>query len=147
VTVTVDEVDVARVQVGMPVEVLIDALGEPALAGTVLRVSPQARDDSEVTSYDVEVEVDPAGRPVRSGMTASATVVVDRRDDALSVPAEAVRREDGVDVVSVVTEAEGRTTVTTRPVQVGARFDERVEIAGGLAAGERVLVPSAASSR
>lgn len=142
VTVTVDEVDVARVTPGQPVEVLIDALGAPALSGTVLRVAPQARAGSEVTSYEVDVEVDPSSRPVRAGMTASAMIVVERRDDALSVPAEAVRQEGGAEVVTVVGEADGRTTLIARPVQTGAQIDGRVEIVGGLEAGERVLVPS-----
>jgi HlyD family secretion protein len=143
VTVSVDEVDVARVQVGQPVDVLIDALGAPALEGRVLRISPQSRAGSEVTAYDIEVEVDPAGRPVRAGMTATATIVVERRDDVLSVPAAAVRQENGADVVSAVGETDGRTTVTARPVQTGARIDDRVEITGGLNEGERVLVPGA----
>ena len=143
VTVTVDEVDVARVQPGQQVEVLIDALGAPALAGTVLRVSPQARSDREVTSYDVEVEVDPAGRPVKPGMTASATIVVEKIDDALSVPAQAIRQEDGAAVVTVVTADGGKTTLATRPVQAGATIGDRVEIRGGLSEGERVLVGAA----
>ncbi|MEN9938588.1 MAG: hypothetical protein RLZZ387_5167 [Chloroflexota bacterium] len=143
VTVSVDEVDVASVSAGQPVEVLIDALGAPALPGTVVRVAPQAREGSEVTSYDIDVEVDPSGRAVKPGMTASATIVVDRRDNALSVPAEAVRQEGGAEVVSIVATEGGNTTVATRPVQTGARIDGRVEIVGGLSEGEQVLLPAA----
>ncbi|MFN8477295.1 MAG: HlyD family efflux transporter periplasmic adaptor subunit [Kouleothrix sp.] len=54
VKVTVDEVDVARVAVGMkPVDVLLDVLGAPALSGTVRRISPQSEAGKSVTSYEV----------------------------------------------------------------------------------------------
>lgn len=142
VEVTVDEVDVARVAVGMPVEVLIDALGAPALAGVVQRVEPQPQTGSAVTAYLVSVEIDPGDRALKTGMTASATIIAERRDDALSVPAQAVRVENGQTVVSVVgVDAEGKPQVTPRAVEVGLRAGDRVEIRSGLDEGEQVLLP------
>lgn len=141
VKVTVDEVDVARVQVGQPVEVLIDALGQPALDGVVRLIAPQSKEGEAVTAYGVTVEVDPGDRPVKVGMTASASIISDKRAGVVSVPAAAVRSENGQSVVSVVTQgADGKQQVTPQPVEVGLRTRDRVEIRSGLSEGQQVLI-------
>lgn len=140
VKVTVDEVDIGRVQTGQPVEVLIDALGE-TLPGTVLRLEPLPQTDSSVTAYLVTVEIDPAGKAVKAGMTASATIVADSRQDVLTVPAAAVRSENGQDVVGVVvTGADGQRAIEDTPVTVGLRTADTVEITSGLAEGVEVVL-------
>ena len=141
VKVTVDEVDVARVAVGQTADVLIDALGAPALQGTVRRIAPQSEADKSVTSYQVTIEIDPGSRPLKPGMTASASIVSDRRDNALHIPAAAVRSENGANVVSVVsTDKDGKQTVATQLVELGLRANDQVEILSGLSDGQQVLV-------
>jgi RND family efflux transporter MFP subunit len=140
VKVTVDEVDISRVAVGQPVEVLIDALGA-TLPGTVTRLEPLPQTDSAVTAYLVTVEMDPAGTALKPGMTASATIVADKREAVLTVPAGAVRTENGKSFVSVaVAGADGATTVEEREVTVGLSTAEQVEILSGLAEGDRVVI-------
>lgn len=140
VKVTVDEVDISKVAVGQPVEVLIDALGE-TLPGSVTRLEPLPQTDSAVTAYLVTVEVDPTGSALKPGMTASATIVADKRVDAVNVPAAAVRTENGASFVSVVnTTADGERTVEEREVTVGLRAGEQIEVLDGLAQGEQVVI-------
>lgn len=139
VKVTVDEVDIARVQAGQPVEVLVDALGT-TLPGTVLRLEPLPRGNSTVTSYQVTVEIDPAGSTLKSGMTASATIIAERRAGVLSVPASAVRNVDGQSVISVVVGTGNERRIEDRPVEPGLRAGERVEIRSGIAEGEQVVI-------
>ena len=141
VKVTVDEVDIGRVSVGQRVDVLIDALGE-RLPGTVLRLEPLPQSASAVTAYQVTVELDPNGRTLSPGMTASATIVADSRTNVLSVPAAAVRSEGERSLVSVVvTDADGKRSVQERTVTVGLQAGEQVEILSGLTEGEQVVTP------
>ncbi len=141
VKVTVDEVDIGKVAVGQPVQVLIDALGAPSLAGQVLRVEPLPKDDSAVTAYLVTLEVDPAERNLKPGMTASATIIAEQRSAVLHIPAAAVRGSGEQTSVQVATtDADGKVTLTERPVQVGLRTADQVEILSGLSAGEQVVV-------
>jgi RND family efflux transporter MFP subunit len=138
----VDEVDVARVAPDQQVEVLIDALGAPALSGVVRSISPLASDEEQVTSYEVTVEVDPADRLVKAGMTASAAIVIDRVDTALSVPEQAVRTENGQTVVTVAAPGDnGAMQTTTQPVETGLEADGRIEIRSGLTEGQQVIIP------
>lgn len=141
VKVTVDEVDVTRVAVGQPVDVLIDALGEPGLTGTVLRIEPQSQPESTVTSYLVTVEIDPAERALRSGMTASATIIADSRDEALTLPLRALRTENGRSLVTLVErDADGNASLVEREVETGLRAGDRIEIVAGLSAGDEVFI-------
>ncbi len=140
VKVTVDEVDVSRVQVGQQVDVLIDALGLPKLAGTVKRIAAIAQVGSEVIAYEVVVEVDPGTRTIKPGMTASATIITSQRTNALSIPASAIRTEQDSHVVTVITtNADGKPQSTTRTIQIGATFGDRVEVMSGLNEGEQIL--------
>jgi multidrug efflux pump subunit AcrA (membrane-fusion protein) len=74
-------------------------------------------------------------------MTASATIVADRRDDALSVPLAAVRSVDGKSVVSVVVGEGNERRIEERVVETGLRAGDRIEIRGGLAEGEQIVIP------
>jgi len=95
-----------------------------------------------VTAYQVTVELDPDGRTLSPGMTASATIVADSRTKVLSVPAAAVRSEGERSLVSVVvTDADGKRSVQERTVTVGLQADEQVEILSGLTEGEQVVTP------
>lgn len=137
---TVDEVDIGSVAVGQQVELLIDALGAE-LPGKVVRLEPLPQSDSAVTAYLVTVEIDPSGTALKPGMTASATIVAERREQVLAVPASALRNEGGKSLVSVVTTDEsGARSLTEREVTVGLRTGEQVEIVSGLAEGEQVVV-------
>jgi RND family efflux transporter MFP subunit len=141
IKVTVDEVDIGRVRVGQPVEVLIDALGGAPLSGTVQTIAARPQPDSAVTAYEVTVAIDAEAGTLMPGMTATATIVADRRADVLAVPAEALREEAGRTLVDVVTTApDGTRTLTPREVEVGLRVGSQVEIISGLTAGEEVVV-------
>ncbi|WP_129671921.1 efflux RND transporter periplasmic adaptor subunit [Candidatus Chloroploca sp. Khr17] len=141
VKVTVDEVDIARVQLGQSVQVLLDALGE-TLPGTVVSLESLPQTGSSVTAYQVTVEIDPDDSALKPGMTASATIVAAERSDVLTIPTSAVRSEGGQQVVRVVvTDANGERTIEERTVEVGLRTSDRVEIVGGLVEGDEVALP------
>ncbi|MFV9504390.1 MAG: efflux RND transporter periplasmic adaptor subunit [Oscillochloridaceae bacterium umkhey_bin13] len=140
VKVTVDEVDIARVQPGQTVEVLIDALAT-TLPGTVVSLEPLPQAGSAVTAYRVTVEIDPAESALKPGMTVSATIIADRREGVVTVPVAAVRTLEGQSTVSVVVpDAAGSRSLEERTVTVGLRAGDRLEITSGLNAGDEVVL-------
>ena len=140
IKVTVDEVDIARVSPGQSVDVLIDALGT-TLPGRVLRLEPLPQGDSAVTAYRVTVEIDPTDSMLRPGMTASATIIADRREGVVSLPVAALLTRDGQSFVELVTTgSDGKRSIEERAVTIGLRTSEQVEIVSGLAAGDEVVV-------
>ncbi|MBC8161746.1 MAG: efflux RND transporter periplasmic adaptor subunit [Roseiflexaceae bacterium] len=142
VEVQVDEVGVTQVAVDQSVEIVVDALNQSALQGTVKRITPQSSQQNNVTTYEVLVEIDPAQGGVKPGMTATASIVTAKVDDAITVPAEAVREENGIAVVDVVGSGpDGVRTLIATAVETGLRADGQVEIRSGLNAGQEVALP------
>ncbi len=140
VKVTVDEVDIARVTLGQPVEVVVDALGVP-FRGEVVNIEPLPTGTSGVTAYRVTVAFDPAGQPVRPGMTTSAAIIAATRSNVLQIPVTALRNVGAKTLVEVATvDANGQRSISERSVLVGLRANGMVEIQSGLAEGEQVVV-------
>ena len=76
----------------------------------------------------------------RAGATVEARAVVERRADAVTVPAGAVVRRPIGEVVYVVRDGKA----WQRPVTLGVRVDGEIEVREGLAGGETVAVEGAA---
>jgi HlyD family secretion protein len=118
--------------------------GDQALAGRVHRVEPSAF--TRVSALGVEEQrvnvvidfdrAEPVPPALGDGFRVDVRVVVWEADDVLTVPASAVfRRGDGWAVFAV---AGDRARLT--PVEVGRRDEAQVQILGGLAAGDRVVL-------
>lgn len=144
----VDETDVLLVEAGVTTaEVELDALPGAAYAATVTAVDvlPTPSERGGV-AYGVRLRLGdgtrsdgtaaPAPRP---GMSAVAHLRVAEATGTVAVPAAAVLRVDGTDVVWVV--RDGRATRT--PVTVGVQGPDLVEITAGVRAGDQVVVRGA----
>ncbi len=70
------ETDVARVREGQTVEVTFDALPDEIFQGTIIRLSPMAREEKGSTNYTAVVALDRIDPRLRWGMTAFVNIVV-----------------------------------------------------------------------
>src|SRR6266481_2498206 len=94
----VNEVDIGKIRVGMPVKVTLDAYSKISFAGRIDRIAPAVRIDDKVRVFDVEIRLDAQGRELRSGMTANIEVNGERKDKVLTVPIESVFQRDDVEI-------------------------------------------------
>jgi RND family efflux transporter MFP subunit len=125
--------DLARVQVGKPVRVLVPGAEEPE-AGKVL-TRPAAVEPTGV-SADVRISFNAATK-LAAGTPVRVEIVAEQRKDALAVPTEAVIHEDE-DAFVMVAGADNKAH--KRKVTIGLATPKQVEIVGGLKAGEAVIV-------
>lgn len=93
--VNVDENDIVSIALGQVAEIELDALPDEKLAGTVAEISNSANiaaqgTTSQKTEFEVTIAVDVAREELRPGMTASADIITDTREDALSIPIQSV---------------------------------------------------------
>lgn len=135
VRVQLSELDVVHLRGGAAVQVQADAYPGVALAGRIRRVFPAADPESRLVPIEVALEPAPRGVEVRPGFLARVTFTVDRRDQALVVPAPAVGVAETGTFVYVV---QGDTLVR-RPVTVGVTLEGWVEVREGLAEGQQVV--------
>ncbi len=76
-TTDLDEIDVARVQVGQDVDVTFDALPDRVFVGHVKRISPMAEPDGGGVNYTAVVELESLDPQIRWGMTAFVDIEVE----------------------------------------------------------------------
>ena len=143
--VQVDEVDIALIEPGQRVEVEIDALSDLRLSGKVSRISPSSiTSQTGGVSYSVRLDVDPTDAPLLAGMSATATIIANTRENVLLIPNRVVQleRETGRTFVELVA-GDGLERVEVR---LGLRDDQTSEVREGLAEGDAVAVVSRTSA-
>ncbi len=167
VSLMIDEVDIARVQLNQPVSISLDALPETRLVGKVTSIYPVGRTVSGVVSYPVIVTLQtgsaqagqlpqsgqsgagtrnrPAASPTQAtniqlsmGMTATADIIVQSKENVLLVLSRAIKSSQQGRYVEVVT-PQG---TEQRTVKVGITDSTRTEITDGLNEGDKVVVPT-----
>lgn len=122
----VTERDYALLRTGQVVMLRTDAHPDAAFEGRIARIAPVFRESTR--QAQVEVDVDNAELRLKPGMFVRVTVVLDRVEDAIIVPEQALVRRDGRDGVFVV--AGDGQTVAWREVEVGFRQGGRVQVTG-----------------
>jgi HlyD family secretion protein len=172
VRVKIDEADVTKLQVGQTAEVTADALPGRSFNGKVVRIAPQGVVESNVTVFDVIVELDAEGRKaLRPMLTANIEILTAEARNVLLLPRSAVRgrgrrafvilagatpgKKTGAGGSGV--RAEGRSEATPRAgaarprsrvrVELGLVGAKEVEVRSGVTEGTRVVVPGAGGSR
>lgn len=145
VEVDVDEIDIGKITVGQPAIVEFDALPNQQAQGQVTNVSPSSTSSTGVVTYSVRVDLAPNALPIRSGMTSTADIVIQRVANALLVPNWAVRldRTTGQAYASVLG-ADGK--LSDVPVLLGIRSTDFSQVLAGLQEGQTVAVSLSAGS-
>jgi HlyD family secretion protein len=136
VSAPIDEVDAERLGIGLAVRVTVDSRPDRTFEGKVVRVAPYVLDVLEQNrTVEVEVELaDPkAIAGVLPGTSADVELILDRREDALRIPASAVAEGGKVLVL-----ADG--FLVEKEIEVGLKNWRFAEVLNGLEVGELVVV-------
>jgi multidrug efflux pump subunit AcrA (membrane-fusion protein) len=136
----VDESDVGKVNVGMPVRYTVDTYPGREFTGSISRINLQSETRDGVIYYVAIVGVSPADALLfRPEMTTSVRILAQEKDVPLSLPSAAIKWEGGSQIVyKVLDQAKNKTLKI--PVKVGLRGETNVEILEGLEAGDVVVV-------
>ena len=155
VKVNLNQIDVAKVTLGRNATLTLDALPGHSYHARITKVAPASvkitGKDQEV--FPVEALLETPDGLVKPGMTADVRIHLDAKPNVLSVPIEAIVKEDGKTFVMRVLPPEKGESVESRTEKVevtqGLRNDREVEIEAATALeGMRVLLrpPSAAEN-
>ena len=87
---------------GDPVTITFDALPGRPFRGKVISVAPSGTLSQGVVTYPVSISIDNRNVALPGGLTASATIIIDEKNDVLVVPLRAVRRQGREQTVEVV---------------------------------------------
>ena len=141
----VSESDIGAVRLDGEASFTVEAYPRRTFQGRVVQIRQAPQSVQNVVTYDVVSEAPNPDLLLKPGMTAAVRIVSERHDDALRVPAQALRyspasaareRETGAHVWVL---RDGKPVAV--PVTVGLSDDSNVEItAGALEVGDPVIV-------
>jgi multidrug efflux pump subunit AcrA (membrane-fusion protein) len=136
--VEVDEIDIPDVETGQRAIIEVDAFPDEPLEGTVKLISPVPIIEAGLVLYEVEIVlVVPPDSKVRVGMSATADIIVQQRENTLLVPERAVGQDSqGNPVVWVKLDGQ----VEERAVVTGISDGLQTEILEGVSEDEIVVV-------
>lgn len=93
----IGQYDISDIVVGQHVLIKTDATGDEELEGTVIKVSPvatQAAASGSGVTYAVRISVDTPNDRLRLDMTASLSIIVTEHENALTVPYNAIQKDE-----------------------------------------------------
>jgi RND family efflux transporter MFP subunit len=129
----VSELEAGRLRTGLPASVAIQAKPGEQFSGQLVAIAPEV--DARNRHFQIEVRVDNAKGMLLAGMYATARIVLQAADNAVTIPREAVTTRNGQRVVFKI----DGDNVTAVPVSEGLSDGRQVQIVSGLAAGDQVL--------
>ena len=134
--VPVPESAVPSIHLGTTVQVKVQALGR-TFDGRVARFADAL--NNETRTMHTEIDVPNANGTLVEGMYAEARLLLKKKDSVLTVPIQAVQR-NGSRASVLLVNAQDR--VEEREVTLGEEGSERVEVSGGIAENDRVIIGS-----
>jgi len=127
------ELALAQLDTNTPVKIKIDALGDTPVAGQITRIFPTIDERTRLGQVEISLTNLPEG--IREGQFSRVFLSTPARH-RLTLPFNAIRRDKHGEFVFRIIDSKAQNT----PVRTGLRQSGLVEILGGLAAGEAVII-------
>lgn len=134
----IDETEVGRLHVGLPVSITVGALQNVVLEADLEYISPKAIASGGTNLFEIKASVKvPEGVAIRSGYSANAEIVLQQVQDVVTVAESAIQWEGDSTFVFV----KENDQWNKRPVETGLSDGMNIEIRSGLSSGETVRGP------
>lgn len=136
VSAPMDEIDAPKIKIGQPARITLDAMPGKIFEGKVRRIAPYVT-EIEKQARTVEIEVDfiqPPMDPLLVGYSADVEAIIERRDNVLRIPTQAIRQDQKVFVVG------SDNRLKEQQLKTGLANWSFTEIVSGLEAGDLVLM-------
>lgn len=136
----VNEARVTLVRAGQPVTIRVDALKDELIQGEVVKVNQYAEPGSwnsgNIKKYATLIKIKTPPESLRSGMNAEVRIHIERRQEALQVPVQALAEYRGHFFVI----AQNGEKFETREVTIGSTNDKTAVIEKGLVEGDKFVM-------
>ena len=134
-TISVDESDISLLQVGQQVQVKLDALRNDRFTGTIRELGTTGENNGGSSKFTATIVME-RSENMLSGMNATASILMDTRENRMSIPVAAVCEEGGRTFVYTSYDAEEDLLGNPVDVELGVSDGEYVEVLSGLNEGQ-----------
>ncbi len=128
----VDETDIGKVLLNQRVKIVVDAFPKENFKGKVLLIAPQGAVVSNVTTFEVTIEIENPRSILRPGMNASLDIISEERKNVLFIPNDAIKEKGKNKLVFVMENGKQ----LPREITTGVNNYEYTEVISGINEGE-----------
>jgi len=133
-----DETEVGKIKVGMPMDITIGALQDQKLNAILEYVSPKGKEESGAIMFEMKAAVKvPSNVFIRAGYSANAEIVFSKSDNVLTVPESCIEFGGDTAFVYVMTKKDPQTFVK-KQVKIGLSDGIKIEVKSGLKAKDKI---------
>lgn len=151
-TLNVDELDILSIKEGQKATITADAISGQTFEGVVTSISKAGTTTGGTTTYPVTIRIDEMG-DLLPGMNATAEIITESANNALSVPNQAIARGNYVLITKDSPSAANADDSMTAPdgyvyvkVTTGVSDDDYIAVTSGLQAGDTVAYDTSLST-
>ncbi len=136
----IDEADIAHINVNQPAEINLDSFPDETIETYCSFIEYKSTQSTSGTIYLVEFPIIGSNglQKYRLGMNGDIKIILDSKNNALTIPLLATRERNGKTYVDVKT---GPSQYEQREIELGLESDEKVEVISGLTINDEVLIP------
>jgi RND family efflux transporter MFP subunit len=159
--ISLNEVDAAKVKVGQKATLTFDAVDGLSIAGQVAEIDTIGTVTQGVVTYNIKIGFDTQDDRVKPGMSVSAAIITDIKQDVLAVPNSAVKTQgtnhyvEMFDQKLIQSSSSGSnsqgipSTLIPRqqPVEIGLSSDTQTEIISGLKEGDQIVARTVSATQ
>lgn len=134
----IDETEVGRVSVGMPMKITIGAMQDASLTADLEYVSPKGIEESGAILFEMKAAMTiPSDIFIRAGYSANAEIILDKSEDVLTIPESSVEFSGDTAFVYLVTNQEPQEFKRT-PIKLGLSDGIKIEVKEGLKVNDKI---------
>jgi HlyD family secretion protein len=134
----VDETEVGKLKIGMPLILTIGAIEEDKFDAELEYVAPKGKEENGAIQFEIKADVKlKATSFIRAGYSANADIVLDRRDSVLVIPESLIKFENEGDSAYVEIETQPQV-FQKRYIKTGLSDGVNIEVKEGLTKEDKI---------
>ena len=156
-TISLNEVDIAKIQLGQKATLTFDAVPDLTITGQVSQIDSIGTVSQGVVNYNVKINFDTADSRIKPGMSVNAAIITNVAQNVLVVPSSAVKTGGGVSYVQMFDTAlpaplsgvQGSPSLVppiNQTVEIGISDGTSTEITSGLKEGDEIVTKTITST-
>ncbi|MCX6746180.1 MAG: efflux RND transporter periplasmic adaptor subunit [Candidatus Parcubacteria bacterium] len=149
--ISLNEVDVSKIKIGQKATLTFDAIDGLSITGEVAEIDTLGTVTQGVVTYNVKIIFDTQDERVKLGMSASAAIITDSKQDVLLLPNSAIKSFGTTSYVEMPNEEipasdlNNKSGITLKnplrqqPIEIGLANDSQTEVTDGLKEGDQII--------
>lgn len=139
----INEVDIADLNVGKEVTMTFDAISDLSATGKIEKIDSLGTSTSNVVTYGVTVGLDEIDSRIKPGMSVSANIITQSKENVIMVLSGAIKTEGDKSYVEVLG---NDNAVSDKYIETGISNDVYTEVTSGISEGDKIVTQTLSSS-